>query len=66
MFCNLRMLSRLAEQLIEVDIVLARRPDVADFKTVRPKAIFDQPGLLDADHLLFRVREERSKPKLIC
>ena len=38
----------------QTDIDLARRPDVADLETVGRKAVFHQPGFLDADHFLLR------------
>ena len=40
------------EQGVQIDVDLARCPDVAHFKTVRCKTIVDQPDLFDADHLL--------------
>ena len=37
---------------VEVDIDLARRPDVADLKTVWCKSVFPQPGFLQRDPFL--------------
>ena len=42
--------SFLANQRIQLDIGLAGRPDMADFKTVGLKAILHQPDFLGADH----------------
>ncbi len=53
-------LRRLADQLIQADIGLARRSDVADFKTVGLKTILHQPDFLDADHLLHPVRNDEA------
>ena len=41
--------SGLRQQLIQIDIDLARRADVADFEAVGLEAVLDQPGLLDRD-----------------
>src|SRR5882724_8184993 len=37
------------EQGIQIDIDLAGRSDMADFKALRLEAVFHQPDLLDAD-----------------
>ena len=44
-----------AEQLVEIDIALAGRPDVADLETVGLEPIFHQPHFLGADPVLPRV-----------
>jgi hypothetical protein len=41
-----------ADQRIQIDIDLARRPHMAHFKRVGLEAIFHQPDFLDADQLL--------------
>ena len=51
---------RLAEQLIQPDIDLARRADVADLKTVGRKTILHQPDLLGAYHFLHAVRNDEA------
>jgi hypothetical protein len=42
-------------QLVEIDIALAGRPDVADLETVGLEPIFHQPHFLGADPVLPRV-----------
>ena len=47
-------------QRIQIDIGLARRPDVADLKTVGLEAILHQPDFLDADHFLHPVGNDEA------
>ena len=48
------------KQLIQVDIDLARRADVADFETVRRETIFHQPGFLQRDPFLALVGHDEA------
>ena len=48
------------EQRIQIDIDLARRPDVADLKAVGLEAVFHQPDFLDADHFLHPVGNDEA------
>src|SRR6476659_5765044 len=57
--CGLLARSR-ADQRIQIDIGLARRPDVKNLKTVGLEPILDQPDLLDADHFLPRIRNDEA------
>ncbi|MGY4459775.1 hypothetical protein ACVWYI_003735 [Bradyrhizobium sp. LB13.1] len=45
----------LSEQLLDIDIDLAGRPDVADLKAVGLEAVLHEPDLLDRDPVLARV-----------
>src|SRR6266403_2993017 len=49
-----------ADQRIQIDIDLPRRPDVTNLKTVGPESILDQPDLLDADHFLPCIRNDEA------
>ena len=51
---------RLAEQLIQPDIGLARRADVTNLKTIGRKTILNQPDFLNADHFLHPVRNDEA------
>ena len=44
-----------SEQFVEIDRDEARCPDVTHLERVRRKAVFHQPGLLDADQFLLRI-----------
>src|SRR5262252_5532555 len=51
----------LCEDLLDVDIALTVRPDVADLKAVGLEAVFDEAGFLDPDPLLALVVDDEAR-----
>src|SRR3954453_10983626 len=49
-----------ANQRIQSDIGLSRRPDVPDLKTAGLETILHQPAFLRADHGLYSVRDDEA------